>query len=230
MLQIGTRSFVPVCGLAAVGFAVMIVAGNVVAVPAGLPTTGAEIGDVVTFFGTEGAVLGVSAALGPIAWVLATMFGAGAVAATWRSERDRGEAWSLVGFGGVVLQNATFAAVIAVRLALTSTAAQDAGATAALWALHEALFTLNGAFLAIALLGLSISGRRAGILRQWHAALGLLAAVLLFGSATLAPLVIAQAGAFGLLGLVGWLLWVVWIVTYGVVLIRLEPLGSPVSA
>jgi hypothetical protein len=215
--------FAPICGLAAIGFAIMIVAGNAVAVPAGLPTTGAELADVVTFFATEGTLLGIASALAPAAWMLATMFGAGVVAATWRSERDRGEAWSLVGFAGLVLQNAAFAGVVAIRLALTSTAAHDLDVTAGLWALHETLFTLNGAFLALALVGLSIGGRNAGLVRRWHATLGLLSAVLLFGSATLAPLVVGPAGPLGLLGLVGWLLWVAWIVTYGLTLIRPAP-------
>ena len=142
--------------------------------PAGLPLTGAEIGEVDAFFGARGDIVGVASALAPAAWVLATLFGAGAVAALRRSERDRGEAWSLVGFAGLVLQNATFAAVVAIRLALTSsTAAHDGAAdTAGLWALHDALFTLNGTFLALALIGLSVAGRRAGLIRPWHGSAG----------------------------------------------------------
>ncbi|SFO92438.1 hypothetical protein SAMN05421810_101409 [Amycolatopsis arida] len=204
-------------GLAAVGFALVIVLANVVAVPAGLPPTGADLGQVITFFGTRGDVVAVSSALTPLAWVLATLFGAAAVAAARRSERDRGEAWSLVGFAGVALQNAAFAGVVAIRLAL---AAAPADAATGLWALHEALFTLNGTFLALALVGLSVSGRRAGLLHPWHGIVGLVAAALLFGSATLAPVVMDHGGPFGLLGLVGWLLWVVWLVAYGAALIR----------
>jgi hypothetical protein len=99
----------------------------------------------------------------------------------------------------------------------------DGIAAGALWALHDALFTLNGTFLAIALVGLSIGGLRAGVTRRWHAALGLMSAVLLFGSATAAPLVVAGAGPLGLLGLVGWLLWVGWVAGYGIVLVRRVP-------
>jgi hypothetical protein len=218
-----TMGFSRITGIAALGFAITIVLANAIMVPAGLPLTGAEIGEVTAFFGAEGDVVAIASALTPAAWLLATVFGAGAVSALRRFERGRGEAWSLVGFTGLALQNATFAAVIATRLALTSTAARDSATTAGLWVLHDALFTLNGTFLALALLGLSVAGLRAALIRPWHGALGLASAALLFGSATLTPLVIDHAGPLGLLGLVGWLMWVAWIVAYGITLIRLNP-------
>ena len=189
-----------------------------------MPLTGAETNEVIAFFTTGTGAVGIASALTPLTWVLATLFGAGAVSALWRSDRDRGEAWCLVGFAGLILQNGTFAGVIATRLALASTAAHDsASCTAQIWALHDALFTLNGTFLTLALIGLSVSGLRAGLIRRWHGGLGLLAAVLLFSSATLAPLVIDHAGPLGLLGLVGWLMWVAWLVAYGISLARPTP-------
>lgn len=204
-------------GLAGVGFATMIVLCNVILVPAGLPTTGTDTAAVVEFFGTAGGAVGAASALTPLTWALATLFGATAVAALWRAE----PAWSLVGFAGILLQNGTFAGVMAIRLALSTTA--DHTATPGLWALHDALFTLNGTFLALALTGLSVAGRRAGLIRPWHGRLGLVAATLLFTSATLAPLMIDHSGPLGLLGLAGWVLWVGWIACYGVVLTRAAP-------
>ncbi|MFF5516714.1 2-oxoglutarate/malate transporter [Streptomyces coeruleorubidus] len=215
--------FARISGVAALGFALLIVAGNVIVVPAGLPRTGAGIGEVDGFFRAHGDLVGLGSALTPAAWVLATLFGAGAVRALWRSERNRGEAWALLGFAGLVLQNAVFTGVVAIRLALASTAADGIGADTSLWALHDALFTLNGTFLAIALLGLSVGGLRGGLIRPWHGGWGLVAAALLFGSAVLAPLVIDHAGPLGLLGLAGWLMWVVWLVVYGVALIHRAP-------
>jgi hypothetical protein len=215
--------FARISGVAALGFALLVVAGNVVVVPAGLPRTGAGIAEVDGFFRAHGDLVGLGSALTPAAWVLATLFGAGAVRVLWRSERNRGEAWALLGFAGLVLQNAVFTGVVAIRLALASTAADGIGADTSLWALHDALFTLNGTFLAIALLGLSVGGLRGGLIRPWHGSWGLVAAALLFGSAVLAPLVIDHAGPLGLLGLAGWLMWVVWLVVYGVALIRRAP-------
>ncbi|MGP3976249.1 2-oxoglutarate/malate transporter [Streptomyces sp. 8N114] len=223
MIRPTVMSFSRLSGIAAFGFAFLIVMSNVIVAPAGLPRTGADIGEVTAFFSAEGDLVGLGSALTPAAWALATLFGAGAVAALRRSERERGEAWSLLGFAGILLQNAAFAAVIAIRLAIASRTSDDAGATSGLWALHDALFTLNGTFLALALVGLSVGGRRAGLIRPWLGTLGLLSATLLFTSATLAPLVIDRTGPLGLLGLGGWLLWVVWLGAYGTTLIRLKP-------
>lgn len=222
-VKLTTSGFSRLGGMAAIGFAAMITLGNVIMVPAGMPLTGAEAGEVTEFFSTQGTAVGIGSALAPGAWILATLFGAGAFVALRRSEHGRGEAWSLLGLAGLVLQNVTFAGVVAIRLALTSTAPHDPSATAGLWALHDAVFTLNGTFLALALLGLSVGGLRTGLTRPWHTCLGLLAAVLQFSSATLAHWVIDNGGAMGLLGLVGWLLWVVWIVGYGITLIRRNP-------
>ncbi|MBQ0994248.1 hypothetical protein KBX08_29730 [Micromonospora sp. H61] len=221
-LSVGiTWTFSRIAGLAGLGFAILIASTNAFLVPAGLPHTGAETNDVVQFFTTQQDTVGLASALAPIAWALATLFGAGAVSVLWRTDREHGTAWSLVGFAGVIMQNVTFTGVMATRLALASTTAQDSSTIAGLWALHNALFVFNGTFLALAMTGLSISGRRAGLIRRWHGGIGLLAAALQFGSAVLSPLVIDDPGTVGLLGLVGWLIWVVWIVAYSITLIRL---------
>lgn len=214
--------FFRLSGIAALGFALLIVMGNVILVPAGLPRTGAGPDAVDAFFSTQGDLVGIGSVLTPAAWALATLFGAGAVRALWRSEHARNEAWSLLGFAGLVVQNAAFAGVVAIRLALASTAEDGRDASAQLWALHDALFTLNGTFLALALVGLSVGGRHAGLVMPWHHALGLVSAALLFSSATLTPVVIDRTGPWGLLGLTGWLLWVAWLVAYGIALIRLD--------
>ncbi|MFI7677506.1 hypothetical protein [Actinophytocola sp. NPDC049390] len=194
-------------GVAVIGFAAVIVGANVIAVSGGLPLPGAGMAEVGDFFGTSSAAA-LSSAFTPLAWLLVTVFGASAVAALWRADR----VWALVGFAGVLLQNATFAAIIATRLALTSVTDD------ALWALHNGFFALNGTFLAIALVGLSIAGTRAGLVRPWHATVGYAAAALQFTSASLAFAVVD--GDLGFVGLTGWGLWVVWLVAYGVVLLR----------
>ncbi|MDC0668198.1 hypothetical protein [Nannocystis radixulma] len=215
----------PLFGLAGLGFAALIVAGNLILIPAGLPRPGAAIGDVLAFFANSKGALGLASALTPFAWVLSALFGAGAVQVLWRSERDRGGAWALAGFAGVLLQNAAFTGVVALRLALAAT--PDSSAALGLWALHNALFTLNGTFLALALTGLSLGGLQAGLIPRWHCRLGLSSAALLFGSATLTPWIIDRPGPLGLLGLVGWLLWVVWIAVYSLTLARRPAAPAP---
>lgn len=220
-------TFTRIGGLAALGFAALIVSNVMFLASAGMPVPGAEAGETVAFFNTKGDVLAIASTFVPLTWVLLTLFGAGAVALLRHSERDRGEAWSLLGFAGLVSQNGAFAAIAAIRLALASTTTHDSAATTGLWALHDALFTLNGTFLAIALIGLSVSGRRANLIRPWHGRLGLLSAALMFTSATITPLVIDHTGPLALIGLLGWLMWVGWIATYGITLIRLPPAQQP---
>ncbi|MFF2023239.1 2-oxoglutarate/malate transporter [Streptomyces sp. NPDC058171] len=207
-------------GFAAIGFALSITLSNAVLVPAGLPPTGSPTDEVTQFFATEGTSVALGSLLTPTAWLLAALFGAGVVSALRHGSRARSEVWSLFGFAGLVLQNGAFAAIVAIRLALASVALPAGAPATALWAVHDALFTLNGTFLAMALIGLSTAGTRAGLIARWHGALGLLSAALMFSSATLTPLVIDGRGPLGLLGLVGWLLWVVWTTAYGVALLR----------
>jgi hypothetical protein len=214
-------SFTRIAGVAGIGFASLIVLANIPLALAGLPNTGAEITEVTAFFSANGRVLGLSSAFGPLIWLLATVFGAGVVAALWQSERERREAWSLAGFAGILLQNVTITGMIATRLALGRTAGEDESAAIALWALHDGLFTLNGTFLALALTGLSIGGLRSGLIGSWLARAGLVAAALQFASATLAPLIIERESPLGLIGLAGWLIWVGWLIAYGVTLFRL---------
>ncbi|MGX2998815.1 2-oxoglutarate/malate transporter [Streptomyces sp. JNUCC 64] len=213
-------------GLAALGFALSITLGNAVLVPAGLPPTGSPLSEVTEFFADRGTAVALGSATAPAAWLCAALFGAGALAALRRHGRGRGEVGAVVGLVGLVLQNGAFAGVVALRLALASAGLPDGTAARGLRALHDALFTLNGAFLATALVGLSAAGLRAGLLARWHGVLGLVAAALMFASATLTPLVIEDRGPLGLLGLAGWLLWVVWTGAYGVVLLRLPRVPS----
>lgn len=213
-------TFPRLAGVAGVCFAVLILLANLLLVPIGLPTPGSSLDQVITFYRAERGLFDLTQSLVPLAWVAATVFGAGALLVLWPHDRARGEAWSLVGFAGLLLQNATFAVLIAVRFALGATAARDDAATAGFWAMHDGLIGLNGTFLALALVGLSVSGVRAGLIRRWHGAAGLLAAILQFSAAVLAPFVVDGAKGLGLIGLAGWLIWVGWFAGYGVALAR----------
>ncbi len=213
------NTFARIGGVAGIGFAALILLLNLlILVPAGLPSPGSGPEDAVAFFGAEAHAMRLGTMVLPLVWVLATVFGAAAIAAVREGERERGEAWALIGFAGVLLQNLNVTTVSAVRLALAHTGAAESAT--ALWALHEALFGLNGTFLALALVGLSVAGRRGGIIPTWLAATGIAAAALQFSSAVLTPQIMEGGNALGLLGLAGWLIWVAWLVLYGAFLVR----------
>ncbi|MFG2734337.1 2-oxoglutarate/malate transporter [Streptomyces carpaticus] len=215
----GARSALPFSvtgGLAGIGFAALILLSNAVLVPAGLPAPGAADAEALDFYGSPPAALPAVLALGPLTWVLSTVFASAALAALWGGGPRGGSGWALVGFAGVLLQNGTFLAVTALRFALA-----DGGVgTPGLWAFQDALFLLNGTFLALALTGFSLGGLRAGLIGRGLGRLGLVAAALHAASATLTPLIRDGDGPLGLLGLTGWLLWTGWLIGYGLALVR----------
>ncbi|AVT36765.1 DUF4386 family protein [Plantactinospora sp. BB1] len=221
--------FTRLAGLSGIGFVLLLLGGNLALVSAGFPTPSDAVGfdEIARLHAGASDALRLTSALLPTAWLLATIFAAGVFAALWRHDRIRGDGWAVVGLAGILMQCVAFAGVGAARLAVATTAthdpgtaSQDLGAVAGLWGLHNALFGFNQIFLATALLGLSVSGRRAGLVSRWHAAVGLLGAALLFLAATTSPYGADGANPLALFGLVGWLLWLVWIVGYSVVLIR----------
>jgi hypothetical protein len=200
-------SFTRLAGLAALTFAVLVAVINIVLGASGWPAADAA------FLTGHRALIGADVAIALANIVLIILFGAGAFAAIRPAERERGEAWSVVGLMGAAVMSAQFGVVVAIRAAL-SDGADPAGG---LWELHDALFTAVGVGLGTIMLGFSVGGTRTATIRRWHGGLGVLSAVLLIGSAVLAPVVDGLA-AIGLVGFVGWL---VWLTTFGVVLVRL---------
>ncbi|MFC8386456.1 hypothetical protein [Nocardia sp. NPDC057272] len=214
-LSSGAR-FQRVAGIAGIGFVLVILGANLILAPAGLPKPGTDSRTAVTFFVDHRDLVALAMAPVPLGWFCAVLFGAGALAALRPAERTAGTGWSLVGFAGLLLQNATFTVIVGIRYALGT----SSGEGGALWALHDALLALNGTFLATALVGLTVAGRLGGLVKPWHAAIGFLAAALQFTAATITPLIIDHDGPLGLIGLSGWLLWSAWFIAYGVALLR----------
>lgn len=221
--------FLRLAGIAGIGFVVILITANLLLTAAGFPTPSEapSIDEITTVFAAGSGPLRLASALLPAAWLLATVFAVGVCGYLGRDERGRLDPWSLVGLAGVLMQSVVFTSVEATRLALTAAAQHGPDGVAGLWGLHTALFGFNQVFLATALVGFSMSGIRTGVIARWHAGTGLLAATLLFGTATTGPYGVDGVNPLALLGLVGWLLWLVWIVAYSIVLIRRVPTPSP---
>ena len=225
-LVIGDPRFTRLAGLAGFGFVAILIVANLLLTEAGFPTPSEAVtpDEITAFFAAGSGSLRLASALLPAAWLLATVFAVGVCACLRRDERAGLDPWAVVGAAGVLMQSVVFTGVEATRLAVAAAAGHGAAGVAGLWGLHTALFGFNQVFLATALLGLTISGRRAGVIARWHAGVGLLAAALLFVTATTSPYGVGDVNPLALLGLAGWLLWLVWIVAYGIVLIRLSTL------
>jgi len=209
-------TFSRICGIAAIGFVAIVVVATAILQAAGLPATDAEPAVVTAFFLDQTTPIGVASALAPLAWILLALFGAGALARIRPAERLRGEAWSLVGLVGIVLNAVFFGGSVVTQIAMLSS-----GTANELWHLHNAFFAVNGVSLATALVGFSIGGLRTGTIRTWHAGVGLTAAALQLAQAMLTPATLGGGPGFGaVLGLAGFVLWLIWLAAFGVVLLR----------
>ena len=205
-------------GFAGLLFIATVLPANIILGSTGLPRAGASRSEVLGYFADHSVAVGATTALATIAWLALPMYAAGVVAAVRGHERVSGDSWSLVGLAGTVMQNAIFASVVGIQAALGVAALSDDVAWG-LWQVHNALFTLNTASLAIVLVSISIGGRRAGLLRGWQHKLGLTSASLLAASAALTAVTL-DGHPVSLLGLAGFLMWLVWIAAVSVALLR----------
>ncbi|GIF43512.1 hypothetical protein [Actinoplanes xinjiangensis] len=212
-------SFPRLAGLAGIGFVVILILANLILTAAGFPTPSQAVSveEVAAVFTAESGRLRLASALLPTAWLLATVFATGVAVHLGRPREGRIDPWWIVGLAGVLMQSVVFTSVEATRLALMS-AGPDG--VAGIWALHNALFGFNQVFLATALIGFSMAGVRAAAVARWHAAIGFLAAALLFATATTSPYGIGDVNPLALAGLAGWLLWLLWILVFSARLIR----------
>ena len=205
-------------GFAGLAFIATVVPVNIILGSSGLPQAGASRSEVLAYFADHSVTVVVTTALATFAWIALPMYAAGVVAAVRGHERVSGDSWSLVGLAGTVMQNAIFAGVVALQATVGLAALSDDVAWG-LWQLHNVLFSLNTASLAIVLVSLSIAGRRAGLLAGWIHKLGLTTAGLLAAKAALTGVTV-DGHPIGLIGLVGFLMWLVWIGSVSVALLR----------
>jgi hypothetical protein len=203
-------------GIGAVGFAAIVAATNLLIID--VPQPGTPLAEIAAWYAANGGRVGIATAAYAVNIVLLMLF-ASNVRELVRGD-DAARPWSTMGLIGLTALAVSFGAVTAAQIALVELAGGGATpAFAALWALHNAAFSVNVAVLAIAILGLSIGLHAAGLTPAWQRTLGVVGAVLLvlggaggLGGGAESPL--------GLPGLGGFLIWLVWLTTTGVRLLR----------
>lgn len=216
-------SITALAGAAGLGFVLLAVVINVVYVRVGLPMPGARLSlaaatDALAGAGTK---IKLPSVFAPAGWLCTTLFAAGLLGALWRSGALESNSWALVGFAGVLMQNAAFMVVEALRFGAAAAARQRRDSVAGWWAAGNVLFGFNQVFLAVAVLGFTAAGACLGFIPAWHAWLGWISAALLFASATAAPYNADGTNRIAVIGLIGWLGWAAWIVAYAITLLRL---------
>ncbi|MER5392298.1 hypothetical protein [Saccharopolyspora sp. NPDC002686] len=206
-------------GAGGIGFVLLALAINAVYIRVGfpMPNSGRSPSEVADSLVALGSRLKKPSVVAPATWLFTTVFAAGLLAELWRGE-PRADAWALVGFAGVLMQNATFAVVEALRFGMAA-AAQNRDSIVGLWTLNNVLFGFNQVFLALALIGFSTAGAGVGFLPEWHAWLGYLSAALLFVSSSASPYNADGTNRIAVTGLIGWLGWAAWIVVCSVLLL-----------
>ena len=208
-------------GLAGLSFIALVGSVNIILGAAGMPRAGATRAEVETFFADHGDVVALVCSMATLVWLCLGVFGAGLVARLRQEDPERVESWPLLGLGGVIMQNTLFAGVVGTQVVLGAAELSD-DSRWLVWQLHNALFTLNGTSLAIILLAFSVAGLRAGLIRRWHAGVGLTAAAVLQLSSLTTPFH-EDSELLASFGVLGFVLWLVWVTTYSLVLLRRTP-------
>ncbi|MET9285336.1 2-oxoglutarate/malate transporter [Nocardia beijingensis] len=208
-------------GLSGFGFVLLAVGINVVYVRGRLPLPVSPHGfdAVAESFAAVGEALKRPSVAAPAGWACVTIFAAGMLSVLWDGG-SRTQAWALVGFAGVLMQNATFTVVEALRFGMAEAATRNRDAFAGLWSLSNVLFGFNQVFLALALVGFTAAGSSTGFLPGWHTVLGYISAALLFASASISPYNATGTHKAAPIGFVGWLGWAAWIVASSIALLR----------
>jgi hypothetical protein len=198
---------------------------NVISLRAGLPLPGSgqSLDTVTDAFAAKSHALKRPSVVGPATWLCTTVFAAGLLSALWRGGSGP-LAWALVGFAGVLMQNATFMCVEALRFGIAQASTHDRSSVAGLWGTSLVLFGFNQVFLVTALLGFTAAGASAGLIPGWQMWLGYGSCALLFLSSSASPYNVDGTNRIALVGLIGWLGWIGWIgwiVAYSIILLHL---------
>lgn len=188
--------------------------------PFGDPGEAGYLTDYLAYYVDGGWVLTLLGLVLPFIWIGLALFAVGLTATLIRGEwLHAGEAWSLLGFAGVVMQNAIFPVVVAMDAGQFRFVSEQATMDLGLHHAHEALFGLNSVSLAIALVGFSLAMVRSRSGLRWLPRLGFVAAGLL-GISTMNLGFSSALAFFDGVGLLGFVLWLVFIATASVWLLR----------
>lgn len=137
---------------------------------------------IATFYTVNNTVAVVSSVGLVLIFILLTVFAAGLWTTLRDAERERGEAWAVIGLLGAAGTSGTFTVAAAVTMALVrvanaTTTGQDA-VVVALFNIQDLIFELGAVFIVLFLVGFSLAGQRTRAMPTWLAWVGYVSAVL----------------------------------------------------
>lgn len=207
-------------GLGAIAFVAVVVLQNIVR-GMSAPANDAPTGDVLTHYADHRAVTALLSCTFVLGGIALAVFLGGAMRRLTAGDRP---GWAYTGAIGAIGIMVIFAVLVGTEEALSVVATgskPDLASMDALWALHNSVFTVLFASIAIALLGLSRAGVAAGITPPVFERLAPVGFVLLSLAAASGPFIAAGDAmpAFGI-GAAGFLIWLAFLVTTGRRLVR----------
>ena len=218
-------------GLAGVAFVALVVVFNIAIGSTAKPGGAAAIADIAGYYTDHGGITLLVSVVAPFIWLALPLFAVGVLITTSRTSGTLNP-WGVVGVVGAIMQNAVFTGVVAtdtILAARVDTLAAGPQFTQALWDVHNALFTLNGASLTLALGGFSLAVLTSGAAGRWIGGFGLVGAGLLFAGSLLSSLALAGSN-LPMIGLPGFIIWLLWIASYGVRMVRMDAVRQAPAA
>ena len=207
-------------GIGAIAFVAIVVLQNLVR-GGSAPANDASAQEVLTHYADHRGITAVLVVTFVLSGIGLAVFVGGAMRRLVASDRP---AWAYMGAVGAIGIMGLFSVLVASEQALSVVATgdhPDLGSVAALWALHNSVFTVLLFSVAVALLGLSRAGVAAGITPRAFERLAPVGSGLLAIASAAGPFIAAGDAmpVFGV-GVVGFLIWLAFLSTTGLRLVR----------
>jgi uncharacterized protein DUF4386 len=190
------------------------------------PTTpGAQ---VVSYYTQNGTTVTIQATSSVVIFTLVLIFSVGLWLTLRDQERERGEAWGLVGLFGATALASAYTAAAAIQLALAHRASALSGQDALVLVANDVqtlLYDIGAVFLAVYLIALSLAGQRTRTMPIWLSGLGYVSGGLAFGGLVSA----ISPGTLDFTFYIASLGFLVWNLIGGIRLLRPSKATAPMS-
>ena len=208
-------------GVAAIGFAVLVVIENVLFAVTGAPAYGAPIEEVLAYYAANRDSVAIVSGLVALYLPLLLAFLAGLHGLVER-RGGAGADWSRLALAAGATLSAIFVLVNVLQIGFALSAGRLAEPTPAfelVWQIHAAAFALTMPMLGTTCIGAALAAHASGLTPAWQRLVGLVGGSLLL-AAGLGNLAIADGSALIFVGLLGFAAWLVWLLATGVRLVR----------
>jgi hypothetical protein len=208
-------------GASAIAFAVLVLTENVLFTVVGAPGYDSPIDDVLAYYTSNPAAIGIAAGLVAVYLPLLLVFVTG-LHGLVEHRGGAGADWSRLAIAAGAATSAIFVLVNVLQIGLALSAsglAESALAFEIIWQIHAAAFAFVLPMLGATCIGTALAAHASGLTPAWQRVLGLMAGSLLL-AAGLGAFAIAGGSPLIFVGLLGLVAWLVWLLVTGARLIR----------